>query len=90
MTGTAGTAGGPAGWDTSRPPTPGELAEAGISHVTARSPATNWQWEVTLVDIATSTRATTRAATREDAMHCSWVALHRTLTERPTIERTTQ
>lgn len=76
----------PEQWNPAEPPTDGTLAEAGVSHVAQRLGDV---WQVTLVHAATSTSATARSATRADAMHAAWFALHRTLTENPEIERTT-
>lgn len=79
----------PAAWDTSRPPSAGDLVVAGVSWVSARSAATQWQHEVVLRHGPTDTTSTCRAPDEQQAMHAAWVALHRTLTEAPVIERTT-
>ena len=80
----------PTTWDTSRPPTYGDLAVAGVSHVTARSAMTQWQYEVLLRHGPTGARATCRASDEQQATYAAWIALHRTLTEHDQIERTNE
>lgn len=76
----------PQQWDTTGPPSIGTLAEAAVSHIVHRRGDV---WTATLVHMATSVQATARSHTRDDAVHAAWFALRRTLTEHPTIERTT-